>query len=174
MSVNTGATTSVGASCGEAGAPTEHPSWGAVKRHRRAGEPLCESCAEMQRIYNRGYARIRQSLPAYAARKAAEKRRWHREAYSDPRRVAAMNAQRRERRRRQLADLRNYVDPVVLDRLIDGEPAHPTRRERQAAVALLHSRGASYALIAARVGVSERQIHRDLTDLGLVRAKGAA
>lgn len=58
-------------------------------------------------------------------------------------------------------------DPVVIDRLVNGQPATPTKRERLAAVAVLHKRHLSYTDIAQRVGVTDRQVHRDLQELGL-------
>jgi hypothetical protein len=64
------------------------------------------------------------------------------------------------------------IDWVIVERLVAGEPfdAAPTRAERQAAVRRLHTAGHGYHAIARHVHVNVRQVHRDLTDLGLVGA----
>ena len=151
----TGVTTSVGTSRGEAGVPTGHPSWGAIKRHRQTGEPLCGDCAQMQRDYNRDYARVRQSLPTYAARKAAARRRWSQDVYSDPRRVAQLNAKRRERRRRQMTELRNSVDPIAVERFVSGDDTiRLNRAEKRCAYTEMLRLGVSRTQVVKRLRIS--------------------
>lgn len=164
MSVTTGEKASRGVEEGEASAPRGHPSWAAVKRHRNAGEDLCKPCREFHRNYYRDYERTRRRSAVERAKLTAAKRRWR------DRNAAAVRAYERRRYRQQLAECRAYVDPVVVNRLVRGEPANPTRRERLAAAQVLRNQGASYSVIAAHLGVSQRQVHRDLSDLGMVKA----
>lgn len=91
-------------------------TWGAIKRHRKAGEPLCGACLDHQRTYNRDYARIRRRNPTYAARKAAENRARHRHLYADPGRVAQINTARRRHRQAKLEADRLAVDPIAVER----------------------------------------------------------
>lgn len=140
------------------------PSWAAIKRHRQAGEELCEDCREFHRDYYRDYERVRRLSSVERSRLAATKQRWR-----DNNR-AAIRSYSRRRYQQQLAELRTYVDPVTVDRLIRGEPAKSTRQERLEAVKVLRGRGLSYGVIAERLGVSQRQVHRDLSDLGMVNA----
>lgn len=165
---------------GEAlGAPDELRPCGthaAIKRHRNRGEALCDACAEYQRTYNREYARVRLQSAVFRSRRNEAKRQRDRVIYTDPAKVAAINARRRQQHREALEQARREarVDAVVVARLIDGEPVSHNRAERLEAVRQLRSRGLAYKQIAARLSVLERQVHRDLTDLRLTRQGAVA
>lgn len=60
------------------------------------------------------------------------------------------------------------VDEVVVARAVRGDVIDLKRNERLTAVQILSNAGRTYRDIAARLHVSERQVHRDLADLGLV------
>lgn len=76
---------------------------------------------------------------------------------------------RRAKPARPLLDL----DESAVLRAVAGNPPRPLRRiDRLEAVRRLHRREASYAEIAAAIHVTQRQVHRDLTHLGLVGNSG--
>jgi DNA-binding NarL/FixJ family response regulator len=65
------------------------------------------------------------------------------------------------------------VDRVAVDRAVSGDrPAKLRRGERLEAVRRLHAKGRSYNQIADVLGTSQRAVHRDLTDLGLIGGRG--
>lgn len=65
------------------------------------------------------------------------------------------------------------VDDVNVGRALAGHSVDLTRAERLEAVRQLREQRLGYDAIAARLGLAQRQVHRDLTDLGLVRHEEA-
>jgi hypothetical protein len=77
-------------------------------------------------------------------------------------------SQRRRPTVRWARALADDIDPVVVDRLVAGQPVPSyTSYERREAVRRLHTSGLSNAAIAARLGVHDGQVHRDFTALGI-------
>jgi hypothetical protein len=71
---------------------------------------------------------------------------------------------------RWAGDLADDIDPVMVERLTDGEhPTNYTAWERREAVRRLYLDGLCHRLIAARIGTNERQVIRDLQRYGLSR-----
>lgn len=153
-----------------------HGTHYAVKLHRRAGEQLCALCREFQRTYDREYGRLRRESAVIRASMNAAHRRWYdRTVRADPARAAVMNARRRgllrATREREAYDQRHIIDEVAVRRAVSGEATPLNRPERLEAVRQLRDRGYGYNDIAERLGIAARQVHRDLTDLGLVDRK---
>jgi hypothetical protein len=68
------------------------------------------------------------------------------------------------------------IDRVVVDRLVDGQPADCTAWERREAVVRLRRRNLSHRQIAQQLRMPERQVTRDLdraglSDTGLLRRR---
>lgn len=150
--------------------PARHGSHAGIKRHRQAHQPLCDDCRTFERAYRRDYYRTRASIEAYrladnaaAARRMARRRAADIESWRQRQRTY-----RQRRRAAALHDLRHGIDEVVVTRLVNGEPTHYNRAERLEAVRRLRDRGLAYRQIAERLHVEDRQVHRDLTALGLV------
>lgn len=61
------------------------------------------------------------------------------------------------------------IDPVVIDRLMTGQPTHCTAWERREAVKQLRLAGNTYSQIAATLRIGQEQVARDLRRAGLTR-----
>jgi len=64
-------------------------------------------------------------------------------------------------------------DPLEVPKFGNEHDVKAIRAERQAEVARLHALGLSYTQIAERIGKSMRQVHRDLSDMGLTRREAS-
>lgn len=74
------------------------------------------------------------------------------------------------RTHRWAGDLADDIDPVMVERLVDGErPDGYTAWERREAVRRLRLDGLYLRQIATRLGVQPRQVTRDLERYGLVK-----
>ena len=60
------------------------------------------------------------------------------------------------------------VDEVVVSRALCGEIVSLRRNERLTVVQVMHAAGRTYNAIAAALRIPQRQVHRDLADLGLI------
>jgi hypothetical protein len=154
-------------------------TYAAARRHERRREPLCQPCIDARRKWYRDRARLAYSLPTFRARENARTAaRLARRRAADPDWRTRANLVRNERRRAQRAAdrvaARRTVDPVVVDRLTDGLQVKANKPERLEAVARLHAQRCSYFQIAQLVGVTERQVHRDLAELGLTHQEAGA
>jgi hypothetical protein len=105
-------------------------------------------------------------LQPCGTRSAAE-RHLHRGEMLDDACLQARREYFRERERLRRRTRRSGLDEIAIDRACAGELVALSRKERLAAVMRLRDQGCSYADIAARLGTAMRQVHRDLSDLGL-------
>lgn len=179
MTVNTGAQTSVSASCGEAGALTgTHDAARRLITATQRGDTLTIrrllTCPDLPRIAAVLASWHVHGMPAKplqpcGTRSAAE-RHLQRGELLDDACLAARREYFRDRERLRRRTRRSGLDEVAISRACAGERVALSRRERLAAVALLRDQGESYADIAARLHTSPRQVHRDLRELGLVAA----
>lgn len=77
-------------------------------------------------------------------------------------------ASRRTSRRARFSSVFGDVDEAVVLRLLDGDRPTYTTFERREAVRRLRAGGLSYRVIAERLSINTRLVHRDLRALGLV------
>lgn len=160
---------------GEAGVapPAEHCTAHRHDASRAAYQAGCRCAQAVQanRDYYREYNRLGREVASWRARQNEHARRYQERRRANPETHAQLLEARRNwraaRKEREQKDARRLVDPVVVQRLINGEPAQPNRPERLEAVRILRDRDLSYDDIAARLGVHPRQVHRDLAGLGL-------